>query len=400
MPAAPTPIFIAGTVARNIVPLRHPVPGWSAPTVLVLYFADYDADVGRWPRACAENFTPPLGGRQPGARAKAEASAIFAALLVTAAIAVPPGIPSSSCSRTARPMLDSAVARDPRVPHRTPHGGDRRLLVVRGSIARCARTRPRSLGSLRFAPCSCADRRAGWCLHGPASRSRCAFVFVVAYVAVSIVVDVAPDRFLDYMPKGLGTRRRRRPPPINGIRSTGIETATQEVPPVFTLHPLPRNCLPARREAPAEPATIGHFRDWGFMDPASRRCNLTCVIAGPAVTIHQPGVDGTIMGYAMGQLRPGDVLVVDRCGDMRHAGFGGVRVLRGQGREGRGRDHRRRGRRHRARSASTARPCAAASLPSPPSAWASAACSYVPVSCGGVSVRGRRDHRRRVRAWS
>ena len=43
-------------------------------------------------------------------------------------------------------------------------------------------------------------------------------------------------------------------------------------------------------------------------------------IAGPAVTVHQPGVDGTIIGYALGQLRPGDVLVVDRCGDMRHAG--------------------------------------------------------------------------------
>jgi len=35
-------------------------------------------------------------------------------------------------------------------------------------------------------------------------------------------------------------------------------------------------------------------------------------------------VDGTIIGYALGQLRPGDILVVDRCGDTRHAGFGGV----------------------------------------------------------------------------
>ena len=74
----------------------------------------------------------------------------------------------------------------------------------------------------------------------------------------------------------------------------------------------------------AEPATIGHFRHWGFMDPGLRAMQQDVRIAGPAVTVHQPGVDGTIIGYALGKLRPGDVLVVDRCGDMRHAGFGGV----------------------------------------------------------------------------
>jgi 4-hydroxy-4-methyl-2-oxoglutarate aldolase len=40
--------------------------------------------------------------------------------------------------------------------------------------------------------------------------------------------------------------------------------------------------------------------------------------------VHQPGIDGTIIGYALGKLRPGDVLVVARCGDVRHACFGGV----------------------------------------------------------------------------
>src|SRR5207244_4347162 len=33
---------------------------------------------------------------------------------------------------------------------------------------------------------------------------------------------------------------------------------------------------------------------------------------------------GTIVGYALGQVRPGDVLVIDRCGDHRHAAFGGL----------------------------------------------------------------------------
>jgi regulator of RNase E activity RraA len=95
---------------------------------------------------------------------------------------------------------------------------------------------------------------------------------------------------------------------------------------MFTLKPLPSQLAPdlVQKLVRAEPATIGHFRDWGFMDPSIRAMQPDVRIAGPAVTVHQPGVDGTIIGYALGQLRAGDVLVVDRCGDTRHAGFGGV----------------------------------------------------------------------------
>jgi regulator of RNase E activity RraA len=74
----------------------------------------------------------------------------------------------------------------------------------------------------------------------------------------------------------------------------------------------------------AEPATIGHFRNSGFMDPAIRAMQPEVRIAGPAVTVRAPGMDGTIVGYAIGQVRPGDVLVIDRCGDHRHAAFGGL----------------------------------------------------------------------------
>src|SRR5262249_22610081 len=64
--------------------------------------------------------------------------------------------------------------------------------------------------------------------------------------------------------------------------------------------------------------------DWGFMDPGIRAMQQDRRIAGTAVTLPQPGGDGTIVGYALGQIRPGDVLVVDRCGDMRHARIGGL----------------------------------------------------------------------------
>jgi 4-hydroxy-4-methyl-2-oxoglutarate aldolase len=95
---------------------------------------------------------------------------------------------------------------------------------------------------------------------------------------------------------------------------------------MFNLQPLPP-ALDAKLVAKlvrAEPATIGHFRNWGFMDPGVRAMQSDVRIAGPAVTVRAPGMDGTIVGYALGQVRPGDVLVIDRCGDHRHAAFGGL----------------------------------------------------------------------------
>jgi regulator of RNase E activity RraA len=95
---------------------------------------------------------------------------------------------------------------------------------------------------------------------------------------------------------------------------------------MFVLKPLPE---PLDRKlveklVKAEPATIGHFRNSGFMDPGIRAMQSDLRIAGPAVTVRAPGMDGTIVGHALGQVRRGDVLVIDRCGDHRHAAFGGL----------------------------------------------------------------------------
>jgi 4-hydroxy-4-methyl-2-oxoglutarate aldolase len=73
----------------------------------------------------------------------------------------------------------------------------------------------------------------------------------------------------------------------------------------------------------AEPATIGHFRHVGFMDPAVRSLLSGHRIAGTAVTVRCFGPDTAIVHYALGKLRSGDVLVIDRAGDMRHAACGG-----------------------------------------------------------------------------
>jgi len=73
----------------------------------------------------------------------------------------------------------------------------------------------------------------------------------------------------------------------------------------------------------AEPATIGHFRHVGFMDSGVRSLLSGHRIAGTAVTVRCFGPDTAIVHYALGKLRPGDVLVIDRAGDTRHAACGG-----------------------------------------------------------------------------
>ena len=95
---------------------------------------------------------------------------------------------------------------------------------------------------------------------------------------------------------------------------------------MFTLNKLPPQLDAALVSTlvRAEPATIGHFRNSGFMDPGIRAMQAEVRIAGPAVTVRAPGMDGTIVGYALGQVRRGDVLVIDRAGDHRHAAFGGL----------------------------------------------------------------------------
>ena len=94
---------------------------------------------------------------------------------------------------------------------------------------------------------------------------------------------------------------------------------------MFTLNPLPPQVDPAllAHLLRAEPATIGHFRHTGFMDPGMRGLLQDKRIAGTAVTIRCYGPDTTIVHYALGKLRKGDILVIDRAGDHRHAACGG-----------------------------------------------------------------------------
>ncbi|MBZ9772189.1 RraA family protein [Mesorhizobium sp. CO1-1-8] len=94
---------------------------------------------------------------------------------------------------------------------------------------------------------------------------------------------------------------------------------------MFVLNPLPPQIEPDLIEllAQAQPATLGHFLEFGFVDPGVRALWQVPRIAGTAVTCRCSGLDGTIIRYALGQIRAGDVLVIDRVGDHRAALIGG-----------------------------------------------------------------------------
>ena len=73
-----------------------------------------------------------------------------------------------------------------------------------------------------------------------------------------------------------------------------------------------------------EPPTVGHFRHDGFMSPRIRPLFPEALMVGPAVTVKTPANDSTMVHKVLEIAEPGDVIVVDRCGDTMHACWGGV----------------------------------------------------------------------------
>lgn len=95
---------------------------------------------------------------------------------------------------------------------------------------------------------------------------------------------------------------------------------------MFVLNPRPSSIAPELLEllGRAEPAVIGHFRHTGFMSPAIKALLPDRRVAGTALTVRAPGMDGSVIHYAIGQAQPGDFLVIDRCGDESMAAMGGA----------------------------------------------------------------------------
>ncbi len=72
-----------------------------------------------------------------------------------------------------------------------------------------------------------------------------------------------------------------------------------------------------------ETATVGHVRTLGFLDASYRPLKRGKHIAGCAITLALPSGDSTLLHHALGLARPGDILVIERAGDERHACWGG-----------------------------------------------------------------------------
>lgn len=94
---------------------------------------------------------------------------------------------------------------------------------------------------------------------------------------------------------------------------------------MYKMRPLPTAVDQSflDRLARLETATIGHTHQFGFADPSLQSVIPGTTAVGTAVTLALPGQDSTLLHHVIAQLRPGDFLVIDRLGDMRHACFGG-----------------------------------------------------------------------------
>ena len=202
----PSPLALAQIAARNIVPVVGIlVFAWSAPNVLVLYFIDTMLALGVIAMGVARTMLPPPTDEGWAARANAEAGYVGVAVMIIAVLAVPMGVP----------LIFMLV----------PTGADWRVMLADRSLhigivlqvaaacwsgfvlVRALRThtpaqlhlkRRSAFVFLRWLVLLMATYSGIFLIFGHYS----ALFFVVLYVATSIVIDVAPARFLRAMPGG------------------------------------------------------------------------------------------------------------------------------------------------------------------------------------------------------
>jgi regulator of RNase E activity RraA len=78
-----------------------------------------------------------------------------------------------------------------------------------------------------------------------------------------------------------------------------------------------------------EPATIGHFRNFGFMSSALKPAFDEIKLVGTAVTLRIPSMDSTLCHKIIEMADEGNVIVIDRCSssDSEYACWGGFLTL-------------------------------------------------------------------------
>lgn len=82
-----------------------------------------------------------------------------------------------------------------------------------------------------------------------------------------------------------------------------------------------------------EPATIGHHLHYGFMDCQIRSMLQDVKVVGTAFTVRTSSNDSTMVHKAVSLAQEGDVIVIDRTGDTKHACVGEMVVYAAKSRK-------------------------------------------------------------------
>lgn len=206
MPVPPSPLVVAGAIARNVVPLAGVLfLGWSAPNVLLLYFVDTMLAMTVMFAGLARHFVPPIDGEGVAARMNAEAGYVGAALLIGAFMAVPLGVPLlilfmasgiTWASVLDDPMFRSGVVMQAIAAFWSCMGLYRALRTHTPEELRLKRQF--ALVFLRWLAVLMVWYAGIGFLFGRFA----AVVFVAVYAAATVMIEVAPDRFLRAMPGG------------------------------------------------------------------------------------------------------------------------------------------------------------------------------------------------------
>lgn len=93
----------------------------------------------------------------------------------------------------------------------------------------------------------------------------------------------------------------------------------------YKINPMPEQIPQADLDllAQCETATVGHWRQYGFLHRQIQPLIPGRRIVGTAVTIAIPGADSTLLHHLLSLIRPGDFVFVDRLHDDRYACWGG-----------------------------------------------------------------------------
>lgn len=90
------------------------------------------------------------------------------------------------------------------------------------------------------------------------------------------------------------------------------------------INPMPPALNPTllARFGKVSPPTVGHILNFGFVSPAISPLFRPVRLVGRAITVQISGPDSMIVHKVTEMLEPGDVVVVDTCGDHVHACWG------------------------------------------------------------------------------